>query len=368
MQTIVATGFDLVLLTRASIKLPANRAQQQQKLRSSSTKALSAQHSRPQRKNWGGLVTCSGNASLTGDSPASGRIRPRISSRLSRSAAQEYTSQCMQVRNNTFVNRASSITTDKYGTHFTHTPAARAQERAAAAAQLAEPPDVVPRWHRSNDLIGAGPAGDVYQVICGCELTDAERRRQTALMLGPLGMRHLRRWCLCSERLVGSGSSGSGSAAGSLRYPLSDASLPCLLTQALNDRTGELLAVKMVREAGDAATAAEQVARDEGLRLCLATRHPNLVRYVQRFRVAWTHEDESRAREAAASAELRGIGSTVHGPAPPRDLARPRLRPVTWPLCRVPPEAAGPDSGRHGPARSTLCCHSGAPGRRRRVC
>ena len=39
-----------------------------------------------------------------------------------------------------------------------------AQERAAAAARMAEPPDVVPRWHRSNAVIGAGPAGNVYQV------------------------------------------------------------------------------------------------------------------------------------------------------------------------------------------------------------
>ena len=31
-------------------------------------------------------------------------------------------------------------------------------------AQLAEAPDAVPRWHRSNALIGAGPAGYVYQV------------------------------------------------------------------------------------------------------------------------------------------------------------------------------------------------------------
>ena len=51
------------------------------------------------------------------------------------------------------------------------------------------------------------------------------------------------------------------------------------LTQALNDRTGELLAVKLVREDRDKDSAtAEQVARGEGLRLCLATRHPNLVR------------------------------------------------------------------------------------------
>ena len=40
----------------------------------------------------------------------------------------------------------------------------RAQERAALMAQLAEPPDVVQRWHRSNAFIGAGPAGYVYQV------------------------------------------------------------------------------------------------------------------------------------------------------------------------------------------------------------
>ena len=31
-------------------------------------------------------------------------------------------------------------------------------------AQLAEPPDAVPRWRRSNALIGAGAAGYVYQV------------------------------------------------------------------------------------------------------------------------------------------------------------------------------------------------------------
>ena len=31
-------------------------------------------------------------------------------------------------------------------------------------AQLAEAPDFVQRWHRSNALIGAGPAGYVYQV------------------------------------------------------------------------------------------------------------------------------------------------------------------------------------------------------------
>ena len=41
---------------------------------------------------------------------------------------------------------------------------ATAQERAAAVARMAEPPDVVPRWHRSNSIIGAGPAGYVYQV------------------------------------------------------------------------------------------------------------------------------------------------------------------------------------------------------------
>ena len=38
------------------------------------------------------------------------------------------------------------------------------QERAAMLTQLAEPPDAVPRWHRSNALIGAGPTGYVYQV------------------------------------------------------------------------------------------------------------------------------------------------------------------------------------------------------------
>ena len=53
--------------------------------------------------------------------------------------------------------------------------------------------------------------------------------------------------------------------------------------QALNDRTGELLAVKLVREdpAKDSATGGEQAARREGLRLCLATRHPNLVRCIR---------------------------------------------------------------------------------------
>ena len=40
----------------------------------------------------------------------------------------------------------------------------RAQEREALMAQLAEPPDAVPRWRRSNALIGAGPTGYVYQV------------------------------------------------------------------------------------------------------------------------------------------------------------------------------------------------------------
>ena len=45
-------------------------------------------------------------------------------------------------------------------------------------------------------------------------------------------------------------------------------------TQALNDRTGELLAVKMVAED----EGVEGGARGEALRLCLATRHPNLVR------------------------------------------------------------------------------------------
>ena len=39
-----------------------------------------------------------------------------------------------------------------------------AQERAAAAARMLESPDVVPRWHRSKAVIGAGPAGYVYQV------------------------------------------------------------------------------------------------------------------------------------------------------------------------------------------------------------
>ena len=46
-------------------------------------------------------------------------------------------------------------------------------------------------------------------------------------------------------------------------------------TQALNDRTGELLAVKLVAED----EGAEGGARGEALRLCLATRHPNLVRH-----------------------------------------------------------------------------------------
>ena len=41
---------------------------------------------------------------------------------------------------------------------------AAAQEHLAVVARMAEPPDVVPRWHRSNAIIGAGPAGYVYQV------------------------------------------------------------------------------------------------------------------------------------------------------------------------------------------------------------
>ena len=42
---------------------------------------------------------------------------------------------------------------------------AAAQERAAAVARMAEPPDVVPRWY-CYTIIGAGPAGYVYQVCC----------------------------------------------------------------------------------------------------------------------------------------------------------------------------------------------------------
>jgi hypothetical protein len=38
------------------------------------------------------------------------------------------------------------------------------QDIAAIADRLREPPDTVPRWHRSNTIIGAGPAGYVYQV------------------------------------------------------------------------------------------------------------------------------------------------------------------------------------------------------------
>ena len=45
----------------------------------------------------------------------------------------------------------------------------------------------------------------------------------------------------------------------------------------INDRTGELLAVKLVGDDG-AATAAG-AARGAALRVCLATRHPNLVRW-----------------------------------------------------------------------------------------
>jgi hypothetical protein len=38
------------------------------------------------------------------------------------------------------------------------------QERAELAERLAGPPDAVPRWHRSSNVIGAGPSGYVYQV------------------------------------------------------------------------------------------------------------------------------------------------------------------------------------------------------------
>ena len=43
-------------------------------------------------------------------------------------------------------------------------PRPPAQERAAAAARMAGPPDTVLRWHRARAVIGAGPAGYVYQV------------------------------------------------------------------------------------------------------------------------------------------------------------------------------------------------------------
>ena len=50
----------------------------------------------------------------------------------------------------------------------------------------------------------------------------------------------------------------------------------------LNDQTGELLAVKLIggggAEEGDDPTAAAAAAGGEALRLCVAARHPNLVR------------------------------------------------------------------------------------------
>ena len=43
-------------------------------------------------------------------------------------------------------------------------------------AQLAEAPDFVQRWHRSNALIGAGPAGYVYQVRAAAPAAPAPAR------------------------------------------------------------------------------------------------------------------------------------------------------------------------------------------------
>ena len=54
----------------------------------------------------------------------------------------------------------------------------------------------------------------------------------------------------------------------------------------LNDQTGELLAVKLIgggdgaEEGDDPAAAAAAAAGGEALRLCVAARHPNLVRCV----------------------------------------------------------------------------------------
>ena len=127
-----------------------------------------------------------------------------------------------------------------------------AQDRAALAARLAEPPDVVPRWHRSNAAVGSGPAGYVYQVQA--------RAAAAAAAAAP------RR--LASRRAL-------------LRRAVADLA-PDIAPQhqAINDRTGELLAVKLVGDDGAAGAAgAAGEARGAALRVCLATRHPNLVRW-----------------------------------------------------------------------------------------
>ncbi len=104
----------------------------------------------------------------------------------------------------------------------------RPQERAEIEERLAGAPDVVPRWHRAQTIIGAGAAGFVYEVRPLTPAPAPRRRRRP------------------TRSAVASG-------------------------QALNDVTGELLAVKLVAVAGPDRAAA-------GLRRAVSLRHPNLVR------------------------------------------------------------------------------------------
>ena len=62
---------------------------------------------------------------------------------------------------------------------------------AAIEDRLREPPDTVPRWHRSNTIIGAGPAGYVYQVTRARRRTHTDVRARTPArsVLGPAVLR-----------------------------------------------------------------------------------------------------------------------------------------------------------------------------------